>query len=144
MQNCILLVNACLFSIFAFTACNTEPEEDNLPTLDYLSLVDSLHTAGATVAPAGELSQPFFSVQVRLIKVNGADVQVLEYAHVNDTKDEAEKISSDGQWVGDTHVNWVDVPHFFSQGRLIVLYVGDESVIIKLLEAVLGSQFAGG
>jgi hypothetical protein len=34
-------------------------------------------------------------------------------------------------------------PHFFKSGRLIVLYVGEESSVLKALEAMLGPQFAG-
>lgn len=145
MKHCIFLLNLCLLITFGLMACNTDPtDDDDSPTLDYLSLLDSLRTAGAMVEPVGELSQPFFSVEVRLITVNGADVQVLEYDDVKDAEEQVAHISPDGEWVGDTHVNWVDVPHFFTRGRLIVLYVGDESVIIKLLVAILDLQFAGG
>jgi hypothetical protein len=41
-------------------------------------------------------------------------------------------------------MTWIATPHFYSGGQLIVLYVGDQSSTMNLLEEVLGSQFAGG
>jgi hypothetical protein len=35
-------------------------------------------------------------------------------------------------------------PHFFRSGKLIVLYVGANESILKVLQASLGAQFAGG
>ena len=40
-------------------------------------------------------------------------------------------------------VTWVAPPHFYRQGRVIVLYVGSNPNILSLLTAVLGPQFAG-
>jgi hypothetical protein len=40
-------------------------------------------------------------------------------------------------------VAWVDTPHFYSAGRIIVLYVGSDEEILVLLEQVLGPQCAG-
>ena len=35
-------------------------------------------------------------------------------------------------------------PHFYNNGKLIALYVGDHNDTIELLDGVLGPQFAGG
>ena len=40
-------------------------------------------------------------------------------------------------------VSWVAAPHFYQTGKLIVLYVGDDTAVHNVLENVLGSQFAG-
>jgi hypothetical protein len=34
-------------------------------------------------------------------------------------------------------------PHFFKRGRLLVLYLGTDRQILKILHAALGKQFAG-
>ena len=125
-------------------ACSSESNTSNVFDFDYVSLIDSLRAAGATVEPTGEISQPFFSVKGRIIKVNGGDVQVFEFTDADDTEAEAEKVSPDGKWVDKTHVNWVATPHFYKKGRLIVLYVGDDSAVKEVLETVLEPQFAGG
>jgi hypothetical protein len=111
--------------------------------MDYVSLIDSLRAAGASVEPAGEISQPFFSVKGRTITVNGGGVQVFEYGDASAAASEAKLVSPDGEVVDKSRVGWVAPPHFFKKGKLIVLYVGDNVTITKALETVLGAQFAG-
>ena len=113
------------------------------PVTDYVSLFDNLRAAGATVEPAGDISQPFFSVTGNAITVNGENVQVFEYTDAAVADAEALLVSADGSSVGTTMVNWVAAPHFYKTGKLIVLYVGDNTAVINVLEAVLGPQFAG-
>ena len=113
------------------------------PVTDYVSLIDNLRASGATVEPAGEISQPFFSVKGNAITVNGENVQVFEYADAAAVEAEAALVSADGSSVGTTMVSWVAAPHFYQAGKLIVLYVGDSATVINVLEAVLGTQFAG-
>ena len=43
-----------------------------------------------------------------------------------------------------TGAEWVDTPHFYRLGNLIVLYVGREAAALTTLEAVCGPSFAGG
>ena len=113
------------------------------PVKDYISLVDNLRGAGANVEPAGEITQPFFSVNGFVIKVNGADVQVFEYSDVNAAENEAKSISPDGSSVGTSMPFWVAPPHFYKVEKLIVLYVGENENTIGILDNVLGPQFAG-
>ena len=119
------------------------------PVTDYVSLIDNLRAAGATVEPAGEIIQDFFSVRGQAIKVNGEDVQVFEYTDTAAAEAEAALVSADGYSVGPTSegvvymASWVATPHFYKTGKLIVLYVGDNTAVINVLEDVLGSQFAG-
>ncbi|HEV2107022.1 MAG TPA: hypothetical protein VGR16_02025 [Thermomicrobiales bacterium] len=40
-------------------------------------------------------------------------------------------------------MEWVAPPHFFRQGAVIVLYVGEDPAVLDLLEELLGAQFAG-
>ena len=93
--------------------------------------------------PAGEVSQPFFSDEGQAIIVNGEQVQVFEYADESAVEADASKVSPDGGTVGTTMITWVATPHFFRSGRVMVLYVGDDTSTLKVLETVLGPQFAG-
>ncbi len=113
------------------------------PVTDYVSLVDNLRAAGATVNPAGEVEQPFFSVKGFVIKVNNGDVQVFEYMDANAAEAESQLVSPDGSSVGTSMVGWVAPPHFYKVEKLIVLYVGENEDTIGMLDSVLGPQFAG-
>ncbi len=106
-------------------------------------LVDNLRATGANIQPAGDITQPFFSVKGLVITVNGSNVQVFEYADANAADAEAALVSSDGSSIGTTMASWVAPPHFYEAEKLIVLYVGESEAIIDILESVLGPQFAG-
>ena len=119
------------------------------PGKDYIGLVDNLRGAGASVDPVGEVTQPFFSGKGFIIKVNGDDVQVFEYADARAAEAEAALVSPDGFSIGTSGtsgismVGWVAPPHFYREGTLIVLYVGESEAVMEALDGVLGSQFAG-
>ena len=119
------------------------PTSPGGPVTDYISLTNNLRKAGATVEPAGEVTQPFFSVQGKVITMNGSDVQVFEYENATVADNEATLVSSDGSSVGTSMISWVAPPHFYKAGKLIVLYIGESESIIDILESVLGPQFAG-
>ena len=78
-----------------------------------------------------------------MIKVHSEDVQVFQYANAAAAEAEAAPISRDGMTVGTRKIFWVGQPHFYKQGRLLVLYVGSNDKALKTLAAVLGPQFAG-
>ena len=113
------------------------------PVTDYASLIDSLRAGGVSVEPEGEVDQPFLSVTGTMIKLHGEDVQVFQYPNAAAAEAQAARVSRDGSAVGTTKIHWIGPPHFYKQGRLLVLYIGDEDKVLKALEAVLGRQFAG-
>jgi hypothetical protein len=113
------------------------------PATTYASLIDNLRKQGVTAEPKGKISQAFFSVEGSIIAVNGEDVQVFECPDAAAADAEAQHISPDGGSIGTTMVMWVATPHFYKQGRLIVLYVGDNKSVVAALQAVLGPQIAG-
>jgi hypothetical protein len=117
----------------------TEPD----PLEDLGTLSQSLRETGATIESDEMISQPFFSVEGRILKVNGADVQVFEYKSVEEMETEAALVSADGSSVSTSMVSWMATPHFFKSGRVLVLYVGDDAAILDLLTDALGGQFAG-
>ena len=136
---------ALVLAIVSLAGCTSKepPVSDGGPVTDYVSLIDNLSQAGATVKPAGELTQPFFSVNGKVIVVNRGDVQVFEYADAAAAEDEAALVSPDGSSVGTSMIGWVASPHFYRAEKLIVLYVGDSEAVTDVLESVLGQQFAG-
>src|SRR6266498_4047670 len=104
------------------------------------AVVRALQQQGATVTRAGTLPQssyPFFSVSAQLLHVNGADVQVFEYASATRADSDASKVSPTGSPIGQSQISWMDTPNFYKRDRLIVLYVGDSADILRPLEMVL-------
>ena len=118
-------------------------QSKSAPVTDYPSLIKSLRASGAGATAVGEVDQPFFSITGLMIKVHGEDVQVFQYANAAAADAEAAPISRDGTAVGTRKIHWIGSPHFFKQGRVLVLYVGNDEKVEKTLEAVLGRQFAG-
>ena len=113
------------------------------PVTDYPSMIKSLRALGAGATAVGDVEQPFFSIKGVMIRVHGEDVQIFQYANAAAADAEAAPISRDGMAVGTRKIFWVGQPHFFKQGRLLVLYVGNNDKVLRSLEAVLGQQFAG-
>lgn len=60
---------------------------------------------------------------------------------------EAAYIDSDGygydNGIRRLKVSWINAPHFYKKGSLIIQYVGEEKNIMSSLEDILGQQFAG-
>ena len=111
---------------------------------DQAGFITALEAAGATVELGEPISQPFFGVEGNIIKVNETDVQVFEYEGVEEMELDSSQITSDGSSSATTVITWIDTPHFYKSGRLIVLYVGRNEAILSLLESALGPPFAGG
>jgi hypothetical protein len=120
----------------------TEPTEAPIVE-DQASLITALEASGATLETGEPVTQAFFSPEGNIIKVNGADVQVFEYESTEAMENEASQVAPDGGSIGTTMVTWIDTPHFYKAGRIIVLYVGSDATVLDLLENALGAQFAG-
>jgi len=110
---------------------------------DQASFLAALEEAGASAEVVDTVDQIFFTPQGSLIAVSGADVQVFEYESEQALEAEAAQVAPDGGSIGTSMVMWVDAPHFYKAGRIIVLYVGSEPSTLELLEGILGPQFAG-
>ena len=140
-----LLVAALTLSGCANTSLAASPAATTGPVAveDQATLISAVEASGATVEIGEPVSQVFFDAEGNILKVNGADVQVFEYASAEEMESEASQVSSDGGSIGTSMVTWIDVPHFYKAGRIIVLYVGSDAFVLDLLENALGPQFAG-
>ena len=138
----IIAAGLVLVALF-FYPVNVEEKHATSEVTDYLSLVRNLENLGATVEPTGVVSQPYFSPEGKTATVNGETIQVFEYPDAESASTEAAMISPDGSSIGTTMVLWVDSPHFYKTDRLIVLYLGDNTDTIGLLQALIGDQIAG-
>lgn len=118
-----------------------DPEEACLGLED---LITKLRAEGFSVEQEGEIKQPFFSTKGYLLDVNGGTMQVFVYDDVHFASNEAALVSPDGRVVGDTQVMWLSTPHFYQNGKLIVIYIGGDEVLKQTFQEVIGYQFAGG
>lgn len=137
-------------ALAACTAPTVEPEIS--PTAmsrgkeigGYVELIDALRGTGAAVAPVQEVVQPFFAVPGQVIAVNGAEIQVFEYPDEAARQVDSDVISPDGYSIGTSSVGWIDQPHFWIKGRLIVLYVGSDQPTLALLTGILREAITSG
>ncbi|MBC8031928.1 MAG: hypothetical protein H7Z16_17730 [Pyrinomonadaceae bacterium] len=112
---------------------------------DYTRLIVKLRAQGASVKSTKErVRQPFFLVSGRIMKINNQAIQVFEYSNPANTENQAKLVGKDGKTIGNTKPTWMSTPHFFKSQKLIVLYVGDDQTILRILQTELGNQFAGG
>lgn len=145
MNRAFLVSLAMAVSFPALAACAPVPTvAPGSEVGKYSVLVDALRAAGATVEPVRDIRQPFLSVPGKVISVNGVEIQVFEYEDEAAMRSEAATIAADGSSVGTTMITWVDPPHFFAKGSLIVLYVGTGSELVQLLVDILGEPIAVG
>lgn len=121
-----------------------EPLDDfNGKVIDYQSLFSALKSRGLDVVLIEENDDSMFSVPAKVISVSGIPIQVYEFASESAVISSKEIISEDGTEIGLNSIRWMDTPHFYSQGRIIVQYIGHDPEILTLLEFFLGNQFAG-
>lgn len=134
----LLLVLAFLFSGCAniSQAASPAPATEPLAVEDKARLISALEAAGATVEIGQSVSQAFFTP-------DGSIIKVLEYESPEEMENEASQVSSDGGSIGSSMATWIDAPHFYKAGPIIVLYVGSDAPVLDLLEGALGPQFAG-
>jgi len=140
----LLLCAACLASYAVNPGISRRPQEAGATErLSVENLVDALRAAGATVQPEGSVGQSFFAVPAKTFTVDGEGVQVFEYPRAAAADAQAATVSRDGSQVGTSKPFWIGPPHFYKKANLLVLYLGEDEKVLRLLRNVLGPQFAG-
>lgn len=119
------------------------------PVRDHVSLVDNLRAKGMTVMPVQSVKQPFLSVEGTTLSLSGqgitgtASVQSYDYPNARAAQADASAVGPDGSTMRTMVVDWAGPPHFFLKERVLVLYVGSDPTVIRVLTELLGPQFAG-
>jgi hypothetical protein len=125
------------------------------PVRDHVSFVDNLRSRGVTVEIGRAVQQPFLRPHGTALRLSGGELTqeaVVQSYNYDDTDlggnaaqamtEDAARIRPDGS-VETAVVEWIAPPHFFRTERLLVLYVGSDATVLKLLTELLGPQFAG-
>jgi hypothetical protein len=147
MKRSVWLIFLIVFA-FAVSSCNTPAtataQNETAGVQDQASLLSTLQSAGATTELGDSISQDFFSTEGQLITINGTEgIQVFEYKSAEAMESDVSQVAPDGGSIGTSMVNWMDTPHFYKSGRILVLYIGHNETVLDLLEKLMGKQFAG-
>ncbi|MFC2038608.1 hypothetical protein ACFLUG_02425 [Chloroflexota bacterium] len=130
--------------------------------MNYEYLVNDLQLSGVVVNETGDAfltgrgNEPVFSGNGKYIRINDEEVSIInvwEYADKESALTEVKFISRDGFNIRKPpdrgnegfagHFDWIAPPHWYQSGKVITLYVGDSPDVDKILEGLLGTQFAG-
>jgi len=142
MKTKLLFVAVVILGLLA--ACSSAGGKESAGALNSIEdLIAALEAQGISAAKGDRVEQPFFSVSAVLLNTAETGIQVFEYADEAAAQADSESVASDGSSVGTSMPFWVDDPHFFRSGKLVVLYLGSDQSLLTALEAVLGPQFAG-
>jgi len=110
---------------------------------DYQSLIQAIQSRGLEVQFIEKINDSMFEVPINVITIAKIEIQIYEFDSVSDTKDAKSTVSTDGTQIGLNSIRWMDIPHFYSKGTIIVQYIGHNPEILNLLDSFLGEQFAG-
>ena len=140
--------------IFFGMACgsgNALPTAAPTPVYDYESLIADLGNAETEFD-----ERATFSVGARDVAISGAisggTIKVYEFPDEQAANSQAGRVSLDGYTItvplgGDlnksVHSDWLEPPHYYKKGRVIVFYVGGDPAFAEMLESMLGPEFAG-
>ena len=118
------------------------------PVRDQADLVEILRGRGVTAETSGTTEQPFLATTGTRLRLSGgavtstAMIESYEYDEAAAANADAGTIDGDGS-PRTYRITWTAPPHFYRSERLIVLYVGADPAVTRLLTGVLGPQFAG-
>lgn len=110
-------------------------------------LVNALRARGLDVSMRGETSPQrngYFSVPSRDVMAGEALLKAFEYGTASTAEADAALVDTDGQPNPRAAIDWISGPHFFKQGRLIVLYVGCADQVLRTLADLMGPALASG
>jgi len=93
---------------------------------------------GAVVRTIGTTIGLPFSVGPTRVEVDGREIRVFEYTDVASRASDSSAITMGGYRVHGSPVEWATQPLFWAEGRVLVLYVGEDEALIDLLSRVLG------
>lgn len=100
-------------------------------------LVAALQNKGANTVVTGDIAQPFFTItNGQILRVNGEDVQVFEFNDVSSRTAAAAKIPAEISRLDSVSAVSQQQAHFWSQGRLIVVYLGNDTNTVQLLNGL--------
>ncbi len=128
------------------------PTATPVPAFGLDDLIKLVHAVSGTLVMTEEKVDHGFAIQGTRAELNGRNVWIYQFSSEGEVIAAAKQVSPDGinvtrrdgNLVVQRHGDWIDTPHFYQKGRLIVIYAGKDAAMMKLLSQSMGPQFAGG
>lgn len=110
-------------------------------------MITQLESKGLTVEIKDE-SKSILAGERKWLTINQTEnISIYFYESNEKMEEDAGHVSVDGcsydKWNKKVEISWASYPHFYKAENVIALYVGEDIEIIKNLEQIFGSQFAG-
>ena len=148
MKKVLIPLGFLLVLNLALTACNNSNSNQFVSpgdqVFDLADFAEILFINRVPVELGSEEVFGFLPIPALHFTIQGADVLVFELIGPGTAISVAAAISEDGVTINGETIPWPATPHFFLEGRIIVLYLGDDPQVLAILEAFLGPQIAGG
>lgn len=114
---------------------------------EYGELVSNLKNLGFSVTEE-DVDKDILQGQRKWLTINDEEnLSVYLYKTSKEMEEDASYINEQGSSYtngkDNAEISWVSDPHFYKEGNIIVLYVGNNQEVINKLEEIIGSQFAG-
>lgn len=146
----LAIVTVVLVALAIYTHVQVQETLD--AALSYTGFLDDLQTHGATVQEDGQ-GGPGQSLPstAHIVIVNGNRITVYEYVTTHDAELDMARISPDGSTITSSDgsggesvvvIDYIAPPHWFHEGRILVLYVGCDDSLLALLQQIMGPSFA--
>jgi hypothetical protein len=133
-----------VFVIEVQTNNEQQSKNNDEGNMDTQRLVQMLKNKGYEVIKPVKDNEPalqsLFSVYPTYYKVNGKDLGIYEFKDKESALKDSKTITKDGNIIGHGILEWVDNPHFYQKGKIIVSYIGSDFKLINDLEAILGKS----
>ncbi len=128
---------------------STEVETPEATEYAIADLIADLRAAGSTIEVTRETVDHGFALLGQRVLVDGIPVFVYEFADAAAADAAFAGVSVDeysitvtrleGEVTVETHGDWMETPHLYKRGRLIVI-VGDQPKVLDTLDTVVGAQ----
>lgn len=131
------------FAVILLVGCGTTTDPPT-PTPDAVvdtgaELITTLQAEGVVAQDGGPFSDYLFDGGGQLLLVNGQQVQVWEFATIEDADTAREFISGTESPLAT--IRFFQSPRFFQAGTMLVLFVNTDPAILNMLTRILGEPF---
>jgi hypothetical protein len=128
-----------------------ETTAEGLRSYGLTDLVDDLRALGFTVVPTKRPVDHGFTVEGVRVLVDEAPIFVYEFAGATAAQSAADGVSTDkysmtiihteGEVTYEHHSDWLETPHVYQRGSVIVV-AGDDARVLGALDTLLGPPLA--
>jgi hypothetical protein len=139
-----LLVTACAPTAATPDATGSPVVDPGMEPATYAEFVASLQARAVVVSEVGQVNQPFIDVSGQSLLVGSQEVQVFEFGTEQAQRDTAAGLGLIRDVIAQAMGEPVGQVHVWANGRIIVLYAGQDNRTLALLNEVVGTPLVGG